>query len=52
MAGAPVDVLVVGGGPTGLSLAIELARYGVAVRIVDKTVWRSPYSRAFAVHIR
>ncbi|MEV5593119.1 FAD-dependent monooxygenase [Streptomyces sp. NPDC052496] len=29
-------VLVVGGGPTGLTLGIELARRGVAVRVVDK----------------
>ncbi|MEV0740330.1 FAD-dependent monooxygenase [Streptomyces sp. NPDC050549] len=29
------DVLVVGAGPTGLTLAIELARRGVGVRIVD-----------------
>ncbi|HEV7651232.1 MAG TPA: FAD-dependent monooxygenase [Actinophytocola sp.] len=30
------DVLVAGAGPTGLTLAIELARRGVAVRIVDR----------------
>ncbi|GCD43100.1 FAD-dependent monooxygenase [Streptomyces paromomycinus] len=29
-------VLVVGGGPTGLTLGIELARRGVGVRVVDK----------------
>ncbi|MBK3571444.1 FAD-dependent monooxygenase [Streptomyces sp. MBT62] len=29
------DVLIVGAGPTGLTLAIELARRGVGVRIVD-----------------
>ena len=28
-----VDVLVVGAGPTGLSLAGELLRYGVSVRL-------------------
>ncbi|BDH58207.1 FAD-dependent oxidoreductase [Tsukamurella sp. PLM1] len=31
-----IDVLVVGAGPTGLTLAIELARRGVDVRIVDR----------------
>jgi 2-polyprenyl-6-methoxyphenol hydroxylase-like FAD-dependent oxidoreductase len=31
-----VDVLVVGAGPTGLTLACDLARRGVAVRIVDR----------------
>jgi 2-polyprenyl-6-methoxyphenol hydroxylase-like FAD-dependent oxidoreductase len=30
------DVLVVGAGPTGLTLACDLARQGVAVRIVDR----------------
>lgn len=34
MAGS--DVLVVGAGPTGLTLACDLARRGVAVRIIDK----------------
>ncbi|MBH0774850.1 FAD-dependent monooxygenase [Nocardia bovistercoris] len=31
------QVLVVGAGPTGLTLAIELARRDIAVRIIDKT---------------
>jgi 2-polyprenyl-6-methoxyphenol hydroxylase-like FAD-dependent oxidoreductase len=30
-------VLIVGAGPTGLTLAIELARRGAGVRIVDAT---------------
>jgi len=30
------DVLVAGAGPTGLTLAIELARRGVAVRVIDR----------------
>ena len=30
------EVLVVGAGPTGLMLACDLARRGVAVRIVDR----------------
>src|SRR2546427_5861802 len=30
------EVLVVGAGPTGLTLACDLARRGVAVRIVDQ----------------
>ena len=31
-----MKVLIAGGGPTGLTLAIDLARRGVGVRIVDK----------------
>jgi 2-polyprenyl-6-methoxyphenol hydroxylase-like FAD-dependent oxidoreductase len=31
-----IDVLVAGAGPTGLTLALDLARRGVRVRIVDK----------------
>src|SRR6266536_4590073 len=30
------DVLVVGAGPTGLTLACDLARRGVAVRVIDR----------------
>lgn len=33
--GSSADVLVVGAGPTGLTLAVDLARRGIAVRIVD-----------------
>jgi 2-polyprenyl-6-methoxyphenol hydroxylase-like FAD-dependent oxidoreductase len=31
-----IDVLVAGAGPTGLTLALDLARRGVGVRIIDK----------------
>jgi 2-polyprenyl-6-methoxyphenol hydroxylase-like FAD-dependent oxidoreductase len=40
------EVLVVGGGPVGLTMATELARYGVPVRIVDKAQRRMGQSRA------
>jgi 2-polyprenyl-6-methoxyphenol hydroxylase-like FAD-dependent oxidoreductase len=33
---AVTDVLIVGAGPTGLTLAVELARRGVRFRLVDK----------------
>jgi len=32
---APLPVLIAGAGPTGLTLAVDLARRGVVVRIVD-----------------
>lgn len=46
------DVLVVGGGPTGLTLASQLARFGVKLRIVDKQPDRAHESRALAVQSR
>src|SRR5215831_5596346 len=46
------DVLVVGAGPVGLTTAIELARYKVAVRIIDKAPARSDKSKALAVWSR
>lgn len=42
-------VLVAGAGPVGLTMALELARYGVPVRIVDKIPEASRTSRAVAV---
>jgi 2-polyprenyl-6-methoxyphenol hydroxylase-like FAD-dependent oxidoreductase len=46
------QVLIVGAGPTGLMLAISLARRGVAVRIIDKNSGPGQASRAMAVHAR
>ncbi|HEY2863116.1 MAG TPA: FAD-dependent monooxygenase [Casimicrobiaceae bacterium] len=46
------DVLVVGAGPTGLVLALWLARLGVRVRIIDKTAEAGTTSRALAVQAR
>ena len=45
-------VLVVGAGPVGLTMAAELARYRVPVRIVDKAAARTDQSRALAVWAR
>jgi 2-polyprenyl-6-methoxyphenol hydroxylase-like FAD-dependent oxidoreductase len=49
---AAVDVLVVGAGPTGLTLGCELARRGISFRIVDSAPEPSPLSRAIGVQAR
>src|SRR5277367_3304391 len=46
------DVLICGAGPVGLSLAVELTRYGLAVRIVDKNAQRTDKSKALVVWSR
>ena len=46
------DVLVVGAGPTGLLLAGDLARAGVAVTLLERRTGTSNLTRAFAVHAR
>ncbi len=46
------DVLVVGAGPVGLTMAAELARYGVNVRIIDKAAARSDKSKALVLWSR
>jgi 2-polyprenyl-6-methoxyphenol hydroxylase-like FAD-dependent oxidoreductase len=47
-----IDVLIVGAGPTGATLAIDLARRGVAVRIIDKSVNAFDGSRAKGIQPR
>ncbi|MGH6680013.1 MAG: FAD-dependent monooxygenase, partial [Bradyrhizobium sp.] len=46
------EVLVVGAGPTGLVLALWLAKLGVRIRIIDKTAEAGTTSRALAVQAR
>ena len=50
--GDPLDVLVVGAGPTGLTLAAQLRASGATVRIVDRQLDRVHESRALAVQPR
>lgn len=47
---AECQVLIAGAGPTGLSLALDLARAGFSVRILDKASARPTTSRALGVH--
>src|SRR5215216_7500296 len=44
--------LIVGAGPTGLTLAIELARRGVPFRIIDQEAERTKSSRAIGTQAR
>src|SRR5262245_38254840 len=43
-----VDVLIVGAGPVGLMLAVELKRLGIECHIIDKNRERAIESRAIA----
>ncbi len=49
---AITDVLIVGAGPTGLTAATLLARYGVDFRIVDKNDTAAKRSKALGVQAR
>ncbi len=46
------SVLIVGAGPVGLTLACELTRYRVPVRIVDKAAQRTDKSKAIVLWSR
>lgn len=47
-----LEVLIVGAGPSGLMLALELRRHGVRPRVVDALPGPSPLSRALVLHAR
>jgi 2-polyprenyl-6-methoxyphenol hydroxylase-like FAD-dependent oxidoreductase len=46
------QVLVVGAGPTGLTLAAQLLARGIRTRIIDKAEGPAPHSRALGIHAR
>jgi 2-polyprenyl-6-methoxyphenol hydroxylase-like FAD-dependent oxidoreductase len=46
------EVIVIGAGPTGLSLACQLIRYGVDFVILDQMKSTTPYSKAIGVQAR
>ena len=44
------DVVVVGGGPVGVFLAVLLAQAGVSVQVLEQRLERSAHSRAIGIH--
>ena len=48
----PCPVLIVGAGPTGLTMALALARQGIACRIIDQATAPSEKSKALAIQAR
>ncbi len=47
-----VPVLIIGAGPVGMTMASELARFGVPVRIIDKAAHRTDKSKARVIWSR
>jgi 2-polyprenyl-6-methoxyphenol hydroxylase-like FAD-dependent oxidoreductase len=45
-------VLIIGAGPVGMTMACELSRYGVPVRIIDKAAQRTDKSKALVLWSR
>jgi len=52
-ASAPIDVLIIGSGPVGLTAAVEAKRLGLSARIIERKAERSSHdSRALVVQSR
>src|SRR5271169_4041451 len=45
-------VLIIGAGPVGMTMACELARYGISIRIIDKAAQRTDKSKALVMWSR
>ena len=43
------DVLVVGAGPVGLTVAVELRLRGVQCRVIDRLLQAAPYAKAVGI---
>lgn len=46
------DVIIIGAGPTGLSLACQFIRYGIDFVVVEKNETVTPFSKAIGVQAR
>ena len=47
-----LDALVVGAGPVGMTMALELVRHGLSCRVVDLAAAPTLHSKAQVVHAR
>jgi 2-polyprenyl-6-methoxyphenol hydroxylase-like FAD-dependent oxidoreductase len=52
MNNTPGTVLITGAGPAGMMAALELSRFGIAVRLIEKTLKPATTSRAVGVQAR
>ncbi|MFT4112777.1 FAD-dependent monooxygenase [Silvibacterium sp.] len=48
----PATVLIVGAGPTGMMAALELTRFGIPVRLIERSAEPATTSRAIGVQAR